>query len=72
MADRRHHREREREREREHDERPVTVPAMPRAGFVVIEAEFVPDGLKAVLDRPAMPFDKDQALDFGPGRAPGG
>jgi len=66
MADRRHH------REREHDERHVTVPAMPRAGFVVIEAEFVLGGLEAVLDRPALPFDKDQALDVGPGRAPGG
>ena len=39
----------------EHDERDVTMPAMPRSGFVVVEPELVLGSLKAVLDRPARP-----------------
>ena len=38
----------------EHDERDVTMPAMPRSGFVVVEPELVLGSLKAVLDRPAV------------------
>lgn len=34
--------------EGEHDQRDVTVPAMPGAGFVVIEAEFVLGGFETV------------------------
>ena len=44
----------------EHDQRDVTVPAMPRAGFVVIEAEFVLGGFETVLDGPTMAFDRYQ------------
>jgi hypothetical protein len=36
----------------EHDKRDVAMPAMPRAGFVMIEAEFVLGGHEAVFDRP--------------------
>jgi hypothetical protein len=37
----------------------------------MIKAELVLGGLEAILDRPAMPFDRDEALDVGPCRAPG-
>ena len=43
--------------EGEHDQRDMTVPAMPGAGFVVIEAEFVLGGFETVLDGPTMAFD---------------
>src|SRR3954466_9542085 len=39
----------------EHDERDVTVPAVPGAGLVVVEAEFGLRGLESVLDSPAVP-----------------
>ena len=55
----------------EHDERDVTMPAMPRSGFVVVEPELVLGSLKAVLDRPAVAFDADKCLDCRPCRAPG-
>src|SRR5271157_574124 len=48
--------------EGEHDQRHVTVPAMPGAGFVVIEAEFGLGGFETVLDGPAMSFDRYQLL----------
>ena len=48
--------------EGEHDQRNVTVPAMPGAGFVVIETEFVLGGFETVLDGPAMSFDRYQLL----------
>ena len=54
----------------EHDQRYMTMPAMPGPGFVVVEPEFVFGGLEAVLDRPAMPFDFDQRLDRSPCRTP--
>ena len=47
----------------EHDERDVTMPAMPRSGFVVVEPELVLGSLKAVLDRPAVAFDADKCFD---------
>ena len=47
----------------EHDERDVTMPAMPRSGFVVVEPELVLGSLKVVLDRPAVAFDADKCLD---------
>ena len=49
--------------EGEHDERDVTMPAMPRSGFVVVEPELVFGCLEAVLDRPAVAFDADKCLD---------
>jgi len=48
------------------------VPAVPGAGLIVVEPEFVLRGLEAVLDRPAMPFDLDQGFDTRSGGAPGG
>ena len=47
----------------EHDERDMTMPAVPGSGFVVVEPELVLGSLKAVLDRPAVAFDADKCLD---------
>src|SRR4051794_29737785 len=44
------------------------MPAVPRSGLVVIQAEFVLCRLEAVLDGPAVTFDGDQRRD---GRASG-
>ena len=49
--------------EGEHDERDVTMPAMPGSGFIVVEPELVFCGLEAVFDRPAVAFDTDKCLD---------
>lgn len=65
VSDHRHH------GEGEHDERDVTMPAMPRTTFVMIEAELIFGSLEAVFDRPAVAFDGDERLDVGAGRAPG-
>src|SRR5215207_2536182 len=65
MADRGQH------GEGEHHERDVTMPAVPRAGFVVIQPEFVFGSLEAVLDSPAVAFDPDQGFHACSGRAPG-
>ena len=50
----------------------MAVPAMPGAGFVVIEAELVLGGFEAVLDGPAVPFNDNERLDgcsrWAPGR----
>ena len=64
-ADRSHH------RESEHDERHVTPPAVPGARLVVIEAEFVLGGFKAVFDRPAMALDFCKLFDGRFLRRPG-
>src|SRR6266513_286392 len=56
----------------EHDERDVTMPAVPGSGFVVVEPERVFGCLEAILDRPAMALDADQGLDRSPCRTPGG
>jgi hypothetical protein len=45
--------------EGEHDERDVTVPTMPRSGFVVFDTEFVFGGLEAVSNRPTMALNLD-------------
>ena len=66
MADRGHH------GEGEHRQGHVTVPAMPGSALVVIEPELVFRGLKAVLDRPSMAFDRDQRFNGCSRRAPGG
>ena len=47
----------------EHDERDVTMPAVPGSGFVVVEPELVFGCLEAVFDRPAVAFDADKCLD---------
>ena len=66
MADRRHH------GEGEHHQGNVTMPAMPGSALVVIEPELVFSGLKTVLDRPPMAFDRNQCFDGCSCRAPGG
>lgn len=58
--------------EGQHDKRYVTMPAMPGPRFIMIEAELVFGGLKAVFDRPAMSFNGDQLLDGSSGGTPGG
>ena len=50
----------------------MPVPAMPGTGFVVIEAEFVLGGFEAVLDGPAMAFNRSQLFDGRALRAPCG
>ena len=57
MADHRHH------GEGEHHQRNVAMPSMPRSALVVIEPELVFRGLKTVLDRPPMAFDRHQRFD---------
>ena len=56
----------------QHDERDVPMPAVPGAGLVVVETEFVFGRLEAVLDGPAPAFDRHQGFHSGPGGAPGG
>ena len=69
MADHRHH------GEGEHDHGNVAMPAMPGSALVVIESELVLRGLKTVLDRPPMAFDRHQRFDgrsrWTPGREEG-
>ena len=50
----------------------MPVPAVPGAGLVVVEAQFVLGRLEGILDRPTSALDRHQGLPFGPGRAPGG
>src|SRR5476649_1610531 len=45
--------------EGQHDQSDVAMPAVPGAGLVVVEAEFVLGGLEAVFDGPAVAFDLD-------------
>lgn len=66
MPDHRHH------GEGEHHHRHVAMPAMPGSALVVIEPELVFRGFKAVLDRPATAFDRDQRFDGCCRWAPGG
>jgi len=47
------------------------MPAMPRAGFVMVKAEFVLGGLEAVFDCPATAFDGNERWDACSGWAPG-
>src|SRR5512134_3926469 len=56
---------------REHDERDVSVPAVPASRLVVIEPEFVLRCLKCILDRPARAFHPDQRPDICAVRTPG-
>src|ERR1700693_3015997 len=57
VADHRHH------GEGEHHQRNVAMPPMPGSALVVIEPELVFRGLKTVLDRPPMTFDRHQRFD---------
>ena len=66
MADRRHH------GEGEHHQRNVAMPPMPGSALVVIESELVFRGLKTVLDRPPMAFDRHQRFDGCCRWTPGG
>src|ERR1700730_11719827 len=66
MADHRHH------SEGEHHQGNVAMPSMPRSALVVIEPELVFRGLKAVLDRPPMAFDRHQRFDGCSRWTPGG
>jgi hypothetical protein len=66
MADHRQH------GEGQHHQGNVTVPAVPRSGFIVRQAKFVLGGLEAVFDGPAMPLDSNERLDQRSGRASGG
>ena len=56
----------------EHDERDVTMPAMPGSGLIVVEPELVFGGFETILDRPAMSFDFDQGFDARSDRTPSG
>ena len=66
LPDHRHH------GEGKHHKRDMTVPAMPRPGFIMVHAKFVLCGLEAVFDRPAMSFDMNERGHVCPCRAPGG
>src|SRR5258705_3498246 len=66
MADRRHH------GEGEHHQGDVAMPPMPGSALVVIEPELVFRGLKTVLDRPPMAFDRHQCFDGCSCWTPGG
>src|SRR5271165_2625626 len=57
VADHRHH------GEGEHHQRNVPMPPMPGSALVVIEPELVLRGLKTVLYRPPMAFDRHQRFD---------
>ena len=48
------------------------MPPVPGPGLVVIEAQLVLCGLKAILNGPALPFDLDQRLDGRSNRTPSG
>src|SRR5882762_3452683 len=65
-ADRRHH------GEGEHHQGDVAMPPMPGSALVVIEPELVFCGLKTVLDRPPMAFDRHQCFDRCSCWTPGG
>jgi hypothetical protein len=68
----------------DHDKGDVAVPAMPGAGLVMIEAEFILGGLKTILDSPGArplhvgrgvvpgaPLDRIDGAQEHPGRAEG-
>ena len=66
MADDRHH------GEGEHHHGDVAMPAMPGSALVVIESELIFCGLKTILDRPPMAFDRHQRFDGCSRGTPGG
>src|ERR1700739_1839816 len=50
----------------------MAMPAMPGAGFIMVETEFVLGGLETFLDPPTCSFHADQSVDRRAVRAPGG
>src|SRR6266700_3279051 len=56
----------------EHHQGNVTMPAVPGSALVVVEPELVFCGLKTVLDRPPMAFDRHQRFDRCSRWTPGG
>src|SRR5271168_790018 len=50
----------------------MAVPAMPGAGFIMVEAEFVLGRLKAFLNPPTRSFHAAQSVDRRAVRTPGG
>src|SRR3954466_7916515 len=49
----------------------MAMPAVPGAGFVMIQPKLGLGHLKAFFDRPAMPLDRNQRLNRGAGGTPG-
>jgi hypothetical protein len=49
--------------EGEHDERDVTMPAMPGSGLIVVEPKLVLGSFETIFDCPAMTFNADQRVD---------
>ena len=56
----------------EHDKRDMAMPAMPGAGLVMVEPQFILGRLETILDRPAMTLDHDQGFDASSNRTPSG
>ena len=50
----------------------MVMPAMPGAGFIMVEAEFVLGRLETFLNPPTCSFHADQSVDRRAVRAPGG
>ena len=49
----------------QHHQRNMSVPTVPGSGLIVIQAEFVLGGLEGVLNRSAVPFNRDKDFDWG-------
>src|SRR5664280_1166953 len=58
--------------EGEHDKRDMAMPAMPGAGLVMVEPQFILGRLETILDRPAMTLDHDKGFDASSSRTPSG
>ena len=58
--------------EGEHDEGDVAMPTMPRAGLVMVEAQFVLGRFETIFNRPTMSLDRDEGFDACSSRTPGG
>src|SRR3978361_1520326 len=48
------------------------MPAMPGAGFIVVEPKLVLTGFETVLNRPTLAFHRHQRLNAGASRTPSG
>src|ERR1035437_3028443 len=58
--------------EGEHGKRDLAMPAMPGAGLVMVESQFILGRLETILDRPTMTLDHDQGFDASSNRTPSG
>src|ERR1700752_2015206 len=56
----------------QHDQRDVPVPAVPRAGLIMVKSQFILRRLKSILDGPTMALDPHQRLNNGASGAPVG